>query len=670
MVAGTSFVFVTELNVNMLERIDTALKRAAEVANLDLQRDGLELSPERLQKIRDQTTLLEDELEFLDLEIAGVVDVPRKLNDLVAVRKKITAQMDIHRSLCAPVHRLFPELLSEIFVYATKSASKTWFSHTSQLAMACKLASIIAVWRRVARGTPLLWTFLVAERERQWNTYLDKIIPLTGVRPLIAYCPSTITTELFVTQPAMHARRWRVATLHSPVRAMVPAETRVEASNLEELTVHSSGCAHPADREVMDFLAMPRIRSLRLHLTNQFGVSQALAFRMPTRLTSLMLSVWLPGIISFDVVGLLSQCGSTLQHLFVLTLEDPQAFFVELLTRFMDNNNPSTSHLTHLVIVYMPELGDEETQILQQCLGRLYRLEELHITDSPIPLDLVRYLILCENTQPALPKLRILSLESLPTPEHKAALRDVYASRRWSRYICGTDTAILLGDPDEAAVAETYIFDSDETSEWSEWTQLELSLDKHTAHILGYPLALEEEICSPKRVLRAVSRRLFRNSKLSRAEKRTGRGELSGLLIRATFATIRARALPPYDFDYDHDKLHEECPSSPRSGCTTSFGCLTTTRLTASSSNAKASPSWNALMSHDGRGCSLLFHYDSFGHNARPAPIIYVYCLIVCVPGPSMINCYGPSAAPLAASLAASPALTFSLSSSPRQMQR
>ncbi|KAL1699603.1 hypothetical protein EV121DRAFT_215921 [Schizophyllum commune] len=496
----------------MLERIDTALKRAAEAANLDLQRDGLELSPERLQKIQDHTTLLEDELELLDLEIAGVVDVPRKLNDLVAVRKKITAQMDIHRSLCAPVHRLFPELLSEIFVYATKSASKTWFSHTSQLAMACKLASIIAVWRRVARGTPLLWTFLVAERGRQWNTYLDKIIPLTGVRPLIAYCPSTMTTELFVTQPATHARRWRVATLHSPVRVMVPAETRVEAANLEELTVYSSGCAHPADREVMDFLAMPRIRSLRLHLTNQFGVSQALAFRMPTRLTSLMLSVWLPGIISFDVVGLLSQCGSTLQHLFVvlgnhaenigwsmplsmpalkclslrqdgcillmyinaptikqLTLEDPQAFFVELLTRFMENNNPSTSHLTHLVIIDMPELGAEDTRMLQQCLGRLDRLEELHITHSPIPLDLVRYLILCENTQPALPNLRTLSLESLSTPEHMAALRNVYASRRWSRYICGTSTAILLGDPDEATVTETYVFDSDETSEWSEW---------------------------------------------------------------------------------------------------------------------------------------------------------------------------------------------------------
>ena len=88
-----------------------------------------------------------------------------------------------------------------------------------------------------------------------------------------------------------------------------------------------------------------------------------------------------------------------------------------------------------------------------------------------IPLDLVRYLILCENTQPALPKLRILSMESLPTPEHKAALRDVYGSRRWSRYICGTDTAILLGDPDEATVAETHVFDSDETSECSEWSE-------------------------------------------------------------------------------------------------------------------------------------------------------------------------------------------------------
>ncbi|KAL1756824.1 hypothetical protein FB107DRAFT_210482 [Schizophyllum commune] len=496
----------------MLERIDTALGRAAEVANLELQRDGVELSPERLQKIQEHTALLDDELEFLDLEIAGVVNVPRKLNDLAAVRKKITAQMDIHRSLCAPVHRLFPELLSEIFVYATKSASRAWFSHTSQLAMACKLASIIAVWRRVARGTPLLWTFLVAQRGRQWDTYLDQIIPLTGVRPLIAYCPSTMTTELFVTQPATHARRWRVATLYSPVRAMAPAETRVEASNLEELTVHSSGCAHPADREVMDFLAMPRLRSLRLHLTNQFGVGQALSFRMPTRLTSLMLSVWLPGIISFDVVGLLGQCGSTLQHLFVvlgnhaenigwsmplsmpalkslslrqdgcillmyinaptikqLTLEDPQAFFVELLTRFMENNNPSTSHLTHLVIIDMPELGAEDTRMLRQCLGRLDRLEELHITHSPIPLDLVRYLILCEDTQPALPNLRTLYLESLPTPEHTAALRSVYASRRWSRYICGTNTAILLGDPDEATVTETYVFDSDETSEWSEW---------------------------------------------------------------------------------------------------------------------------------------------------------------------------------------------------------
>ncbi|KAI5886774.1 uncharacterized protein SCHCODRAFT_02639790 [Schizophyllum commune H4-8] len=479
----------------MQERIETALKRAAEVANLEMQRESVELSLDRLQEIHDHTALLEDELEFLDLEIAGVVDVPRKLNDLIAVRGKITAQMDIHRSLCAPVHRLFPELLSEIFVYATKSASKTWASKTSQLAVACKLASIIAVWRRVAHGTPLLWPCLLADDEHQWNTYLERIITLTGSLPLVAHCLSTRTTELFVTQPAMHARRWRVATLCSPICAIVPAAARVEAPTLEDLTVHGMICDDPEAREVTDYLVLPRLRCLRVFLTNRLGVGQALIFRMPPTLTSFTLTFRATEAVLLHVVNLLHQCASTLENLFVnfgtridergwsipvfmpalktltlyqdgclllecinapaieqLTIEIAPMFFVESLTIFLERNDSSVSHLIYVCIAIVPELDEDDTEMLVRCLGRLERLEELHFTDTTIPLDLVRSLICYESVQPALPKLRVLSLDSLPTPEHEAALRDVYASRRWNRCICGMDIAILE-DPDEVIAA-------------------------------------------------------------------------------------------------------------------------------------------------------------------------------------------------------------------------
>ncbi|TRM57148.1 hypothetical protein BD626DRAFT_439970 [Schizophyllum amplum] len=69
-------------------------------------------------------------------------------------RQEVARELDINHALLAPVHRLFPELLSEVFIHALQdpfNVQKTDFAVRV-------LCGVCTTWRAAARATPLLWT--------------------------------------------------------------------------------------------------------------------------------------------------------------------------------------------------------------------------------------------------------------------------------------------------------------------------------------------------------------------------------------------------------------------------------------------------------------------------------------------------------------------------------
>ena len=71
-------------------------------------------------------------------------------------------------------------------------------------------------------------------------------------------------------------------------------------------------------------------------------------------------------------------------------------------------------------------------------------LEELCISESFVPLELVRALSCVEDKQPLLPRLLRLTLVSLENKDElHDALQEVHASRRGVDIVCRTMNAVL-----------------------------------------------------------------------------------------------------------------------------------------------------------------------------------------------------------------------------------
>jgi hypothetical protein len=76
---------------------------------------------------------------------------------LTAKLNQLRRSFRVHEALFAPIRRLAPEILGEIFIHSISVAATVVSFHEAPLF----LLQVCRRWRRVALGTPRLWTVLL-----------------------------------------------------------------------------------------------------------------------------------------------------------------------------------------------------------------------------------------------------------------------------------------------------------------------------------------------------------------------------------------------------------------------------------------------------------------------------------------------------------------------------
>ncbi|KAI5886753.1 uncharacterized protein SCHCODRAFT_02639762 [Schizophyllum commune H4-8] len=456
------------------------LERAGAIANLELHRDGFRPTIEQAEQIRSQALARELQLSRIDADIAV----------LIALRERMAKQVEIDRSLASPIHRLIPDVLSEIFLWATLSVPIE-----RRVFRALAIAGVSSYWRRLARDLPRLWTDISIVSERQLGAFLDHLLYLSRDLPLrinnrlLNLLPSVITRI----RPFAH--RCSSAFLSGVTRDFLSTTHPLVAPNLVDVDIYMTE-APDADASCFRFLQAPRLRTLLLEIDGLSSI-HSLALDPPVALTNLRITI-LDSVPAVYLFPILRQCHITLEvlnvqlphlnaslpssghvdiiclpsllELYVLDdspallqfisaprvakfiLQDvPHDFLISVLS-FLRRAPAMPSSIIWLQIMYPRCKFDvENVQKLLQCFEALEALEDLRIIPSRFrhPVELVRALICRQDAQPLLPNLRRVDFGNGLRMKHGVpqAIRDVYASRKERRVICGR-TVVALEGPD------------------------------------------------------------------------------------------------------------------------------------------------------------------------------------------------------------------------------
>ncbi|KAI5829877.1 hypothetical protein K523DRAFT_416385 [Schizophyllum commune Tattone D] len=430
-----------------------SLKRLAERANLELQQINFCASPRDLKQV---------------------------------IQSKIT-RLGTNKSPAAPIDGLPPEILTEVFILAVKS-----LPYSDQLRMAASIARVTTFWRLVAHAIPHLWTCLSIESARDMHRYYSHHMALAGDLPLRVHCTTSTTTLLFLLEfPSHSLQRFTSMQLATPVNIRHPYSYTHILPHLEELTIDIvypdfSPAIGNMDRELMYFLAAPRLRSLTINV-REYGFYRELHWRHPcTALTSLTIVTDAESeMLDFlPVLTLLPQCSESLERISIdvevsgpmylsaqistmprlaeicvrrggcellryiiapnvraITLADPPESFTGDLAAFSERAS-RLAGLQRLSIHHMSG-DDDDGRTIARCMAKMDNLAEILITDSLVPLVLVRSLTCYEDERPLLPKLRRLEFVN-PENENELdlTLREMRASRMGMDIVCRTSTVL------------------------------------------------------------------------------------------------------------------------------------------------------------------------------------------------------------------------------------
>ncbi|KAL1756827.1 hypothetical protein FB107DRAFT_210561 [Schizophyllum commune] len=396
----------------------------------------------------------------------------------------IIARLGLNKFPAGPINRLPPEILTEIFIFAVKS-----LPDSEQLRMAVNIARVTTFWRLVAHAIPHLWTCLFFESARDMHTYYSHYMTLAGYLPLHVHCTTSTSTVLFLLEfPSDSLQRFTSMQLATPVN--LPWSYTHILPHLEELTIDivypgSSPANGNIDWELMYFLAAPRLRCLTINV-KEYDFYRELHWRHPcTTLTSLtIVTVADCQLLDFlPVLTLLPQCKDSLEsiridvdvsgsmyssaqiftmprlaeicvrrggcellqyilapNVRVMTLADPPESFTGDLAAFSEGTS-CLSGLQRLSIHHMSG-DDDDGRTIARCMAKMDNLEEVLITESLVPLELVRSLACYEDERSLLPELRRLELvDSENEHELKLALPEMHASRMGMDIVFRTSAA-------------------------------------------------------------------------------------------------------------------------------------------------------------------------------------------------------------------------------------
>ncbi|KAL1673710.1 hypothetical protein EV122DRAFT_282736 [Schizophyllum commune] len=273
------------------------LDRAASVANIAMLRANDLPSQIQIMSINELTALLISELASLSPDNTTTSETHSRILD----------QLDIHRSIVAPIRRLPKELLIDIFFrVADESPFLT-------LHVAVTLARVCAVWRAVAHGLSKLWTRLVVKSISDFDQYCELFLPITREPHLPGLrCDDPALLKRLWDRIEPYASCWRSITLEGSLRTF-PDLRVLHMENLERLTVNAYDAPLSSDLSALDFVVAPRLRHIALTL-DELHSERQLHIPVTHALTYLNIDVLTPFPIT-HTLPLLRACADTLEFL-------------------------------------------------------------------------------------------------------------------------------------------------------------------------------------------------------------------------------------------------------------------------------------------------------------------------------------------------------------------
>ncbi|TRM57835.1 hypothetical protein BD626DRAFT_513664 [Schizophyllum amplum] len=463
------------------ERIDAEKERIdAEKERIDAEQERIDAEQERLnaelERLNGELERLNGELERLSAE----------LQRLLTQRQDIARELEINQALLAPVHRLFPELLSEVFMHAVQD-SPIWTQF-----VVCVLCSVCTTWRAVARDTPSLWTSIDMDYILgMFDPMLHLQLELSRQLPLIRRSSrQTLFEEL---SDAHLSRRGR-------------ALARLRLRNLPTLRVAEVNIDDSCALGALGFLASaPALRDLCICMVYQCTDDEVLSgFPVPSMpkfpcLTRLLLAINNDFPVSAYFAAI-SQLAPSLRDLEMVANEvsDWEETKPTITCEMPVLRTVDLEHYTHKFLTYITapalqdvtlhgdalHLGEEDpteslldllsrsrpslrsfclndpmkgsADALLKCLDRLEGLQRLSMEDneygatkSPRMAAVLQRLICDENRPPIVPELRSLSVRcrgddsSCLRPDVAVPLSQVRLSRKEPRVCAGRAVVAL-----------------------------------------------------------------------------------------------------------------------------------------------------------------------------------------------------------------------------------
>ncbi|KAL1703641.1 hypothetical protein EV121DRAFT_207467 [Schizophyllum commune] len=448
----------------------TALAHAASVANLAMLRTYFAPSHVQIEAIKESSTRLEYELAFLPPN-----DIPP--------RKEILAQLDIHRSVLAPIRRLPKELLIEIFFLVVYELP------LSTLHAAALIARVCTTWREVAHGLKKFWTKVVVKSVRDFDGYCELFLPLTEGRLSDLRCDDRKVLSSLWDHIEPYASRWRSISLEGRL-GVLPDLRVIYLDNLERLVVDVYDAPISTELSALDFVVAPHLRHIALTLDTLLSERQ-LHVPIAQTLTSLEIYVMSPFPVTYTL-PLLRACADTLQTLALkvrypldgpegsyptnasetfdmkaltrirlvdpacallnhinapiieaLILSNAPAYTSQSLRRFLTQGRASHS----LLVLRVYKVEEQEISAWVSCLELMDNLLQLHFDELLSNREFLKLLILRADRPALLPSLRGVAIWRILRvyPELRGVVEEVCDSRAVETTIDGRHAFLILG---------------------------------------------------------------------------------------------------------------------------------------------------------------------------------------------------------------------------------
>ncbi|KIM85837.1 hypothetical protein PILCRDRAFT_817078 [Piloderma croceum F 1598] len=155
---------------------------------------------------------IEADLSRLDGEMS---QLQMAMDHLVTERQKLEMSLDEYRSLVAPIRRMPPEMLCEMFMHCLVDGSNSFDVTRAPL----HLTFVCSKWRRVAISTPRLWSYISLDYAPSTMELLQTWLLRSGSSPLTLVFESeedddeeVIAGSSYFDTIIPHSHRWRDVT--------------------------------------------------------------------------------------------------------------------------------------------------------------------------------------------------------------------------------------------------------------------------------------------------------------------------------------------------------------------------------------------------------------------------------------------------------------------------